>query len=416
MEHHPVVIIGAGVAGLTCAKYLQDFGIPSTILEASDGVGGRVRTDKEAGFLLDRGFQVFLTSYPEAKRLLNYEALQLRLFRSGAIIRDGNQVIELKNPLKEPLAALSALTAPIGSIADKWKIVRLVSQLSKQTEAQLFSQPANSTIDFIRQYGWSEKMIRLFFRPFFGGVFLERELNTSSNFFRFVFKQFATGDAALPAKGIQAIPEQIAARLPKDCIRKEVEVLRIAGKTVYLLNGETLHATTIILAVDESAAMPLIGEAKSVTPADFQTTTCTYFTASTSPQPNRLLTIHAEDRSLVHNLCVPSDVAPAYAPDDQALLSVSTHGKVLGTDKELSEKIKKELTGWYGDQVATWKHLKTYRIPCALPKYLPQTAAPLSLRLNEHLYRCGDYTLYPSLNAAMRSGREVAEMVAGRQL
>ncbi len=414
MEYHPVVIIGAGVAGLTCAKYLQDFGIPSTVLEASDGVGGRVRTDKEAGFLLDRGFQVFLTNYPEAKRLLDYNALQLRPFRSGAVIRDGNQMIELRNPLKEPLAAFSTLTAPVGSFTDKMKVVQLVGQLMKQNETQLFSQPDTTTLDFIRQYGWSEKMIRLFFRPFFGGVFLERELNTSSNFFRFVFKQFASGDVAVPAKGIQAIPGQIAARLPTDCIRKNLEVLRIAGKKVYLLNGETLHPATIILAVDETSAAPLLGEPKKVTPADFNATTCTYFTAAASPQPNRLLTVNTNDRSVVHNLCVLSDVAASYAPGNQALISVSTHGKVLGTDKELAEKIKKELSGWYGDQVTEWKHLKTYRIPCALPKYPPQTATPASFRLSEHLYRCGDYTLYPSLNAAIRSGREVAEMVAGK--
>jgi phytoene dehydrogenase-like protein len=414
MKHHPVVIVGAGVAGLTCARYLQDFGIASTVLEAADGVGGRVRTDKFEGFLLDRGFQVFLTTYSEAKRLLNYEALQLRNFRSGAIIRDGNQVFEVKNPLKEPLSAFSALAAPMGSLADKMKVAQLAFKLSRQTDEHLLAEPATTTLEFLRAHGLSEKMIRVFFKPFFGGVFLERELRTASNFFQFVFRHFAIGDAALPARGIGAIPEQIASQLPADCVRKNVEVLRIAGKTIYLPGGETIHPDTLVLAVDESAVAALMGKEAPDTAKVFHTTTCTYFAAKQSPANNRLLTLHTNDASLVHNLCVPSDVAPTYAPEGQALISVSTQGKVPATDKELTEGIRKELISWYGDAVREWRHLKTYRIQAALPQYLPPATEPLAIQLNEHLYRCGDYTLYPSLNAAMQSGRQVAEMIAKR--
>ncbi|MBC7921846.1 MAG: FAD-dependent oxidoreductase [Ferruginibacter sp.] len=419
MEHHPVVIVGAGVAGLTCARYLQQFGIPSTVLEAGDGVGGRVRTDKAEGFQLDRGFQVFLTNYPEAKRLLDYPALQLRNFRSGAVIRDGAKVIELKNPLREPLASLSALTAPIGSLADKLRIVQLVRQVSSGEDEQLLSGPTTTTLEFLRQFGWSEKIIRVFFRPFFGGIFLERELDTASNFFQFVFKQFYAGDAALPAKGIGAIPEQIARGLPPDCVRSGVEVLRIAGETIYLPGGETLRPTVVVLAVDAGSVDPLMGQNRarsaSENPPRFNRTTCTYFAAPQSPQKNRLLTLHTDNNSAVHNLCVPSDVAPGYAPDGQALISVSTHGPVIGTDQELAERIRTELTGWYGESVRQWRHLKTYRIPHALPQYRPEDTPLLSLKLNENTYRCGDYTRYPSLNAAMQSGRQVAEAINNDQ-
>jgi phytoene dehydrogenase-like protein len=411
MEHHPVVIVGAGIAGLTCAHYLQKLGIASTILEASDGVGGRVRTDKTEGFLLDRGFQVFLTNYPEARRVFNYDDLQLQCFRSGAVIRDNDRFVELKNPLKEPMSAFAALSAPIGSLKDKWKVMQLVRHLAKQSEDTLLSQPATTTLEFLQNHGWSEKMIRTFFRPFFGGIFLERELNTASNFFQFVFKQFAAGDAALPAKGIQAIPEQLAKQLPQDCIRLNTEVVRIAGKTIYLPGGETIHPYTIILAVDETTAGTILGQKELKKTANFHATTCTYFAADQSPANHRLLTLHTQDSSVVHNLCVPSDVALAYAPQGKSLISVSTHGKVLGTDKELAEKIKTDLVGWYGESVRGWQHLKTYRIPCALPTYLPSETSALPLQINENLYRCGDYALYPSLNAAMQSGRMVTEMI-----
>jgi phytoene dehydrogenase-like protein len=411
MEHHPVVIVGAGVAGLSCARYLQEKGIASTVLEAGDAVGGRVRTDRIEGFLLDRGFQVFLTSYSESKRLLNYEALQLQNFRSGAIIRDRNRFIELKNPLKEPLAAFSALAAPVGSLGDKMKVAQLGLKLIGMPDEKILAQPAVRTIDFLREYGWSEKMIRVFFKPFFGGVFLERELATASNFFQFVFKQFAIGDAALPAKGIQAIPDQIASTLPKECVRTNTEVLRIAGKTIYLPGGETLQPRTLVLAVDEAAVVTLMGKEKPVTPQAFNTTTCTYFAADQSPIQKRLLTLNPNDASVVHNLCVPSDVAPSYAPEGKALISVSTQGKAPLTDKELTEKIRQELSGWYGESVQKWRHLKTYRISCALPQYQPGSTQVLPLQLSDHLYRCGDYTQYPSLNAAIASGRHVAEMI-----
>ena len=414
MEHHPVVIVGAGVAGLTCARYLQDFGIASTVLEAADGVGGRVRTDKYEGFLLDHGFQVFLTTYPEAKRLLRYEALQLKNFRSGAVVRDGKGVFEVKNPLKEPLSVFSAITAPMGSLADKMRVAQLAFKLTRNTDAQLLAQPATTTLEWLRANGLSEKMIRGFFKPFFGGVFLERELRTASNFFQFVFRHFVIGDAALPARGIRAIPEQIASQLPADCIRKNVEVLRIAGKTLYLPGGETIHPATLVLAVDESAVATLMGKSGPDTAKVFNTTTCTYFAADQSPAPNRLLTLHTDDASLVHNLCVPSDVAPTYAPEGQSLISVSTQGEVPASEKELVEGIRQELVGWYGEPVRKWRHLKTYRIPCALPQYPPSATEPLALQLGEHLYRCGDYTRYPSLNAAMQSGRQVAEMIAKR--
>ena len=417
MEHHPVVIIGAGVAGLTCAWYLQQAGMASTVLEASDGVGGRVRTDKVEGFRLDRGFQVFLTNYPEAKRLLDYPALQLGNFRSGAVIRDGAKVIELKNPLREPLAALSALTAPIGSLADKLRIAQLVRQVSGRDDEQLLSGPATTTLEFLRRFGWSEKIIRVFFRPFFGGIFLERELDTASNFFQFVFKQFYAGDAALPAKGIGAIPEQIARGLPPDCVRTGTEVLRIAGGTIYLPGGETLRPTVVVLAVDPGSVDPLMGNRERSAPESpprFNQTTCTYFAAPKSPQKNRLLTLHTDNASAVDNLCVPSDVASGYAPDGQALISISTQGQTIGTDQELAARIQTELTGWYGESVRQWRHLKTYRIPQALPQYRPEDTPPLPLKLNENTYRCGDYTLYPSLNAAMQSGRQVAAIVNGQ--
>ncbi len=84
-----VIVVGAGLAGLTCAKALREGGAGVTAFEASDGVGGRVRTDEKDGFLLDRGVQAYFTAYPVARRHLDHARLDLRAFDPGAIIHRG---------------------------------------------------------------------------------------------------------------------------------------------------------------------------------------------------------------------------------------------------------------------------------------------------------------------------------------
>ncbi|MDQ2768919.1 MAG: FAD-dependent oxidoreductase, partial [Bacteroidota bacterium] len=249
----PVIIVGAGMAGLACATWLHRAGRPVLVLEAADAVGGRVRTDlTPEGFRLDRGFQVLLTNYPEARRIFDYGALHLQAFRSGAVIRlpEGIEAT-LQNPLQRPLAAFSALTSTIGSLPDKLRILSMVRHLMQYTPEQLLARPATDTLSFLRRYGWSERIIDTFFRPFFGGVFIDRELTTASNFFEFVFQQFIMGEAALPALGMQQLPEQLAARLPAGTIRLNTTVAGIVdGREVRLTTGQVLHGAAVVLATD----------------------------------------------------------------------------------------------------------------------------------------------------------------------
>jgi protoporphyrinogen oxidase len=409
MSHHSVIIIGGGIAGLTCATYLQRQSVPFVLLESAEELGGRVRTDKVNGFQLDRGFQIFLTSYPEAKQILEYDALQFQPFRSGAIIRKDGRFLQLVNPLKEPFAAIPDLLSPIGSLLDKIKILKLVAELKAKTVDQIFSQPDSRTKHFLQNYGFSEKIIQQFFQPFFGGVFLERELDTSSNFFQFVFKQFAVSDAVLPMKGMQAIPEQLAAKLPAGSVRKGIAVKSIQEREVCLSNGEVLTADCIVLAVDVSSVNKLLGKEKEVA---FNDTTCVYFSASQSPLETPMLVINSHERNLVNHVCVPSDIASAYASAGKSLISVNIIKPHSYGEEELITQVKTELTQWFGEQVHTWQHVRTYFIPQALPAYTPDTRHKKKLKLSDSLYTCGDYTAYPSLNGAMQSGREVASLVA----
>ena len=405
-----IVIIGAGIAGLTCAKYLKDKDIEAVVLEASDVVGGRVRTDIVDGFRLDRGFQVFLTSYPEAVKLLDYGALNFKMLPSGARIRKGDEFITMPNPLKNLTGAPEALFAPVGSFLDKLKILQLSFGVTGELElSRNPKEKAETTLAFLKEYGYSDKIIEMFFRPFFRGVFLERHLETDSAFFKFLFYHFSTGDVVVPEKGMQAIPEQIAAQLAPHQIRLNAPVERIDEKTIYLANGEQIEAKKIVLATDAHTAERLLGETQNT---EFNSTDCLYFSTE---QPfdefeKPYLIINANGDELIDHTIALSKVASEYAPAGKTLLSVSVVGRNELSDTDLQKKVKTELDSWFGSQ-HNWQHLKTYRIRKALPQFLPDSDKYESLKINDFTYRCGDYAAYPSLNAAMKTGREAAEMI-----
>ncbi len=406
-----VVIIGAGMAGLTCAKYLKDKGIECIVLESSTQVGGRVQTDTVDGFKLDKGFQVLLTSYPEAQRLLNYKALHLKKVPSGARIRVGNRFHVMPNPLKNWSTAPKALVAPIGNVWDKLKILHLNVKLRNASEPTRIA-PAHkqTTADFLKSMGYSDTILNRFFKPFFRGVFLERNLKTEASLFKFLFSQFAKGDVVVPQEGMQAIPLQIAAHLAPHQIKLNTHVSKIEGKTLHLKNGETIIAEKIVVATDASATARLLGEIPTTA---FNGTTCLYFTSHVpfNRFKTPYLIINSNTDELIDHLLVLSAFAPSYAPNGKSLVSVSiVNGKQVPSEN-LVEEVQAELTKWFGDAYS-WQHLRSYHIPEALPQYIGANPLYASLQINDFMYRCGDYTAYPSLNAAMKTGREVAEMIA----
>lgn len=398
-----IVIIGAGIAGLTCAKYLNDKGIDTLVLESSDAVGGRVRTDIVNGFRLDRGFQVLLTSYPETEKLLDYNSLSFRKLPSGARIRNGNNFFVMPNPLKDFWTVPQALFSPVGNFIDKFKVLQL--NLETQNAAEPNSKADETTVSFLKNFGYSETMIDRFFIPFFRGVFLEKDLQTDSAFFKFLYSHFAKGDVVIPENGIQAIPEQIASKLLPNQIQLNAKVLKIQDKTIFLENGETIEAEKIILATDAKTSAKLLGEDSKI---EFNGTTCFYF-ESDSPlnlDGEPYLIINSNKNEVIDHILPVSDILPSCAPEGKTLISVN----VVGNKEVTEQEIESELANWFGAE-KKWNHLKTYKIPNALPQFFNDSPTETNLKINENLYRCGDYTAYPSLNAAMKTGRLVAEMI-----
>jgi phytoene dehydrogenase-like protein len=403
------VIVGGGVAGLVCGLELSRKGVSFQIFEASDRVGGRIRTDQFKGFLLDRGFQVLLTAYPEANRYLDYDALDLKNFRAGALVHVGNHVHEIVDPRREFSAVLESTFAPIGTLGDKVRTVRLATKLHNKSIEEMFDSPELTTLAYLQQQGFSEEMIERFYRPFFGGIFLERGLETSSRKFEFVFRMFGEGFAAVPAIGMQAIPAQLAAQLPAGSIRTDAPVAKVKPDSVELGTGEVISARAVVVAVDpqnvnkflpEISAPPMVG------------TTCFYFAAERAPTDKQLLVLNGDGIGLVNHLVVLSNIAPSYAPPGASLISVTLLGVPNMGEAELEAVVRTQLSEWFGEQVSKWFMLRKYEIKHALP-----LQSPIFGGLKPHdpvvngVFVAGDHRQGASTNGAMRSGRIAAEAV-----
>jgi len=406
-----ITIIGAGISGLTAAVYLHQKNYSVQILEATDRVGGRIKTDCIDGFRLDRGFQVLLTDYPETKALLDYQKLHLNRFIPGAtVLYDGGH-FDIADPFRRPSALVSTLLAPVGSLKDKINIFLVKNKLVRMSNSAIFNQSETDTLSQLKKYGFSQKMIDRFYKPFFSGIFLENELKTSSNMFDFVMKQFSTGDAAIPELGMEEIPKQLAALLPENSIQLNTKVRAIENNTIYLEDGSQIVSDKIIIATE---AISLAGNYIPKQKQQSHSVTTVYFEATKAPTTKAVVILNAAThKKWVNNLTVMSNISSKYAPTGKVLLSVSYNGIPEIEDTIVAENMKAELKQWYGNQVDEWKMLKTYRIQYALPNQdsVCDELTKTDLQINDNLFICGDHLMNGSINAAMKSGRLVAELI-----
>jgi len=407
-----VYVVGAGLAGLRCARRLHDHGVEATVLEAGDGVGGRVRTDRVEDFLLDRGFQVLLTAYPEAADALDYAKLELRPFYPGAMVRTGGRFATVADPFRRPWDGLRTVLAPVGGLGDKLKVASLRRQVTAGSLEELFARPETTTREALAVRGLSDTIVDRFFRPLFGGVLLDRELGTSSRMFEFVYRMFALGDVALPARGMAAISEQLAGGLPPDRVRLGQRVTAVGEGGVTLADGEQLPARAVVVATDGPTASELLG-GEPAAPGSVAAR-CLYFAADRAPVDEPVIVLDGDGEGPVNNLCVPSSVAPGYAPPGAALVSAAVLDRPgLPKGPDLEAAVLGQLADWFGSGVVAWRHLKTYHIPHAQPAQPPGALDPPErpVRLRPGLYVCGDHRDNASINGALASGRRAADAV-----
>ena len=427
-----VLIIGAGAAGLACADELHRAGVNDIIvLEASDDVGGRIRTDKVEGFLLDRGFQVFIEQYPLAQRLFNYEDLKLREFRPGAIIRFENAFHTVSDPFRRPQDLLSSISTPIGTFQDKI-LVGLMSVLIRLKSLKEISKGLETdTQTYLEQKGLSSSMIDRFFTPFFQGIFLSTLSSQSSRMFDFVFKMFTEGYATLPEQGMGYLMQQIKNRLPPNSIVLNTRAISLKNGTVFTKDVCYKGEYTVIATEAPNAAELLRNTPqKDLIAIPFaRKSTCLYFGIDGSPPisgpvlilngGNKLpveafdTSVDDESRVRVNNVCFPSEVSASYAPPGKSLMSVTLVGDLEAVpDAVLERKTRDELSQWWGESAYDWKLLRIYRVPYAQPaQMVPYDFSGKSIELADGVYCCGDHRGTATLNGAIDSGLRTADAI-----
>ncbi len=412
---NPVIIVGGGIAGLACARRLKEHGIPVRILEASGRTGGRIKTDHRAGYRLDRGFQVLQTAYPEAQRVLDFPRLDLRRFAPGAMIRIRGRFYTVADPLRRPQALIDTLRAPIGGFKDRLRLLRLAHRVCRRSLEALFRQPESTAMAFLKAEGFSKTMIDRFFVPFFGGVCLDPKIRASSRVLRYVLRMFASGDAAIPAMGMEEIPKQLTAGLPSEWVQTGTRVQRIGDENVLLEDGRSLPARAVVVATEGPEAARLLGLPSA--PASVAET-CLYFGCDHSSWHPSYLLLNGDGRGPVNNIAFHSRVSSAYAPAGKSLASVVVLGNPEEDDGALLQKIQDQLADWFGPEVRRWRHLETYRIVHALPDQSPPTRNPTcpESQLRPGVFVCGEHGSLPGIQWSLLSGRRAADAVQARLL
>ena len=380
MPSSDIAILGGGISGIIAALELESRGVFPTLYESSDRLGGRVKTDFFEDIPLDHGFQVLLTAYPEVVKYLDLSALELHYFRPGAYIFGKDGKVELVgDAFRDPSFLWPTLKVNAATLFDKMKLLAEQRRISGLSVEEIFNQPDQSTLESLYSK-YSERFINQFFKPFYGGIFLEKELQTSVKQFEFVFHMFANGYAALPKRGMQSVIDQLAAKLTN---------------TKVLLN----HKITTEEAKDR---YDKVIQAFAERDQKWHGTEVFYFelpnASKYSEKLKNVIGLFPESNS-VNSMHVLQG-------RNTAILSATAIGVSEDSDR-LEGLIREEIKT--RSRIETGKLVKHYRIEKALPVISEMRYKSDSLEVDPAVLRSGDYLLYPSLNAAMSSGRMAAE-------
>ncbi|WP_253738064.1 FAD-dependent oxidoreductase [Halohasta salina] len=415
-----VVVVGGGLAGLVAARQLAEAGADVTVYEQRETVGGRVRSRRRQGCLLDRGFQVLLTGYPAVRRELDLEALDLRSFKPGAVIARPGRRSVLSDPLRDPTATIDSLTNTEVTTTDKLRTLALRQDLSTRDYETLLERPDASIRAWLREWGFSERYLSNFVAPFYGGITLDRSLGTSKRVFEYTFKALSEGGTAVPAGGMGAITRQLADRAAAAGATIET------GEAVTELTPKRRHAVVdtdtdrravdaVVVATPPRVAARLTGN-EDIPTEGIGCVTQHYRLPDGPPlDTGKRILLNVGDTA--PNTIVPiSEVAPEYADSGGRLLNAT----FLGDDPfdtpsdELAETTRETLEAWYPDrEFDRLEPLATDRIPFAQFAQPPgiHDSLPDVRDGGPRTYLAGEYTEWSSIQGAMKSGREAAEAV-----
>lgn len=395
-----IAVIGAGLAGLAAAIEVDRAGHDVVVVEASDGPGGRVRTDEVDGFRLDRGFQILLSAYPDAAELLDYAELDLRAFTPGALVRWDGAFHRVADPLRQPARLIETARAPIGSPLDKARILAFRRAVSAGTLAEVWQRPETTAAERLADAGFSSSMIDRFLRPLFAGITLDPDLGGSSRVLEFVFRMLAAGDAVVPARGMGRLSAQLAAQLPDGALRLSSPVVAVETGKITIDGADALAADRIIVATDLDQADRLTG----IGTRGWRSVTSLWLAADEPPLTEPVLVLNGSGRGPLNSFVVMSEVSPHYAPPGRSLLVAST--PTVGP--EVAAGLRAQLVDWFGPVAERWETLRVDEIERAQPAHQAGQERTGALAVGDGIFVCGDHVRDPSINGAIGSGRAAA--------
>jgi len=403
-----VLIVGAGAAGLVCAQELESAGIDWQIVEASDGVGGRVRSDLVDGYILDRGFQILLTAYPQVNLRLDVQKLALGKFEPGAVIRYRGAFHGFADPLRRPAGIAATLANPAAGPVDKLRAGLLGADVRGHSARALLHRPDKSTEERLRSAGMSRRFIDSFWRPFFGGIQLDPGLEGSARMFDVTLRMLAIGETGLPREGIGAITRDLAEPLDPSRIRLGAKVRELEPGAAKLDSGERIAARGIVIAADGPGAAELLGG--RIDDPGSRAAGCLWFAAPCAPRSGPFLMLEGEGNGPALNVVVMSEVQPTYAPPGRALIAAAVPGP-RAHERGLEQEVGRQLAGWFGAESAEFELIRRDLVVHGQPSIGPPLNARRRVRLGDGLYVCGDHRDTPSLQGAMFSGERAAAAV-----
>ena len=395
------LVVGAGLAGLATAVSLHKAGKEVLLIDRDDSVGGRVRTDFDAGFTFDRGFQVLLTAYPELQRHLDLGALSLRPFIRGANVWDTDRFVEVSDPRSSLRGAANALRTTALTTGDRFRFLKLVVRLQRSKHLVETRTDDCSTGELLERLGFSRRSITTLWEPLLSGIQLTSSLEGSARLASLILGCLVRGPAAVPAEGMQAIPRQMASNLPQGAIRLRTEVEGIHNSHVLLAGGDKLSARQIVVATEQKTAARLVGHKAPITRSQWHA----YFAADEPPNDSQAIHLMPAQQGPCRNMAIMSNVAPTYAPLGKALIVVA--GPTSHREPPIADA-HQQLQNVFGKQTQGWELLKAGVVAEAQPVFAP--GSPLTKKLHEQkgILVAGDHRTTPSIQGALVSGRITA--------
>lgn len=407
-EKYDVIIVGAGLTGLSAALKMEEAGMRYLLLEKDNQVGGKLQTEEIDGFILDRGFQTIYTSYPELSPILDFDSLNMRYFNEGSYIMKDGELHMFANPLKHPSNFGRILFSKITYHWDYFRLLKLRYNLNRLTEAEIFDKYEAKTSTVLRKRYFSKRIIQNVIQPLFSGIFLEDNLVTSRRSFEFFYQMMNKGKTGIPANGMAEIPKQLLSKLKPENVRLNAEVQQVAGQTVTLASGEKLSAKEIIVTVPAPIANKVVSNSTNF---EYCSTTCLYFKSPKNHGKSKMVFSNANKVKLVNNVAIMSNIAPERAPEGYQLIQCSINGLPTADDATLVKEVLKELAPYFKTQ--HWELIKTYRIKEAIPDQTSVlgTITRQQNKVDDHIWLAGDYFMYGSSNAAVKGGRLISSFV-----